>query len=361
MTSSTSSHAAVPGQGYLALELVADMGKITLNRIGEVGIANARSNLAMLDRGKSLRALRDIQIGEGDQAMIIAAGPSIHRGNAGEQLLTSGFNGAIIATDSAMRYCLRQGIVPDLVVTLDPHSKRIVRWFGDPDLKQSDLDADDYFSRQDMDRAFADEMRANEEILGLLDRYGKRIRLALSTSASPAVVNRAIQTGMEIFWWNPMYDDPDNEQGITRQLFEMNGLPCMNAGGNVGAACWMMADAVLDKKHVGLVGVDLSYYDGTPYRNTQYYHEAVDLVGEANLDSLYVRIFNPHLQKWFFTDPAYLWYRNIFLEMAGEADCVTYNCTEGGILFGEKIIFVPLADFLSGKALTATPTTASDA
>ncbi len=343
-----------PGQGVLAMELVANMGNITLNRIGDVGISNARKNLPLLDRGGSLKDLREVAVGVGDQAIVVAAGPSLHRGNAAEQLLSHDFRGAIIATDSAMRYCLRQGIVPDLVVTLDPHSKRIVRWFGDPDLKPSDLESDDYFSRQDMDRAFADEIRANEEIIGLLDQYGKRIKLALSTSASPAVVTRALQAGMEIFWWNPMYDDPDIEQGLTRQLFEMNGLPCMNAGGNVGAACWMMADAVLGKKHVALTGVDLSYYDGTPYRNTQYYHEAVDLVGEENLDSLYVRIFNPHLQKWFFTDPAYLWYRNIFLEMTRDANCVTYNCTEGGILFGENIEFVSLEDFLSGKALDNT-------
>jgi len=343
-------------QGHLALELVADMEQITLNRIGAVGLDNARSNLAALGKGKTLKELRDLRIGETDQAIVVAAGPSIHRGNAADQLISSKFNGAIIATDSAMRYCLKKGIVPDLVVTLDPHSKRIVRWFGDPDLKQSDLEADDYFSRQDMDRAFADEMRANEEILELLDRHGKNVRLALSTSASPAVVNRALQAGMEIFWWNPMYDDPDNESGITRQLYEMNGLPCVNAGGNVGAACWMMADAVLDKKHVALAGVDLSYYDGTPYRNTQYYHEAVALVGEENLDSLYVRIFNPYLKQWFFTDPAYLWYRNIFLEMAREASCVTYNCTEGGILFGENIVFAPLAEFLSGKAISKAST-----
>ena len=340
-----------PGQGQLALEMVEDMARITLDRIGEEGISNAHKNLPLLKRGNSLRELRDINIGTGDQAVVIAAGPSLHRGNAAQQLLAHRFDGAIIVTDSAMRYCLRQGIVPDLVVTLDPHSKRIVRWFGDPDLKPSDLEADDYFSRQDMDRAFADEMRTNEEILELLDHHGKRIKLALSTSAAPAVVGRALQVGMEIFWWNPMYDDPSIEQGLTQQLFEMNSLPCMNAGGNVGSACWMMADAVLGKAHVALTGVDLSYYDGTPYQNTQYYYEAVDLVGKDNLDSMFVRIFNPYIQKWFFTDPAYLWYRNIFLEMVQEADCVTYNCTEGGILFGKNIVFTPLEEFLNGKAL----------
>jgi hypothetical protein len=336
--------------GELALELVENMARITLDRIGDQGIRNARENLRFMGRGESLKALHSAAIGAGDRALVIAAGPSLHRQPVADQIKSSGFGGAIVATDSAMRYCLKHGITPDLVVTLDPHAKRIVRWFGDPHLTRADLESDDYFSRQDMDRAFSDEMRANEEILQLLDRHGKRIRLVLSTSASPAVVQRAVDTGMKIYWWNPMYDDPDEPGSITRELHQLNGLPCVNAGGNVGAACWMMAHAVLEKKHVALAGVDFSYYDGTPYRNTQYYHEAVALVGEARLDTLYVRIFNPYLSKWFYTDPAYLWYRNVFLEMVQDADCRTYNCTEGGILFGEGVHFVPLQHFLDGAA-----------
>lgn len=337
--------------GELALRLVEDMARITLDRIGDEGIRNAKANLPFLERGRSLKDLRRALPGEGDEALVIAAGPSLHRAPVAREIKSHAFRGAIIATDSSMRYCLKNGIVPDLVVTLDPHSKRIVRWFGDPNLSQADLEADDYFSRQDMDRAFGDQLHANEEILELLNAHGKMIRLALSTSASPAVVHRAIQTGMQIYWWNPMYDDPEEPGGVTRELHRMNGLPCMNAGGNVGSACWMMAHAVLEKRRVALTGVDFSYYDGTPYRSTQYYREAVALVGEENLDSLFVRIFNPYLAKWFFTDPAYLWYRNAFLEMVQDADCKTYNCTEGGILFGEGIDFVPLKDFLSG----ATP------
>jgi hypothetical protein len=147
-----------------------------------------------------------------------------------------------------------------------------------------------------------------------------------------------------------MYDDPDQPESTTRRLYELNGLPCVNAGGNVGTACWMMAHAVLQKRHVALTGIDLSYYDGTPYRNTQYFHEAVALVGEDRLDALYPRIWNPYLQKWFFTDPAYFWYRQIFLEMVQDADCLTYNCTEGGILFGDGVQFITLEDFLNGAA-----------
>ena len=108
----------------------------------------------------------------------------------------------------------------------------------------------------------------------------------------------------------------------------------------------MMAHAVLNKKHVALTGMDLSYYDGTPYKMTQYYDAMLKLVDKKELSSFFTRIYNPHTQSWFFTDPAYLWYRDLFLEIVEEADCTTYNCTQGGILFGENIEFIPLRQFL---------------
>jgi len=334
------------GPGELALKLVADMGRITLDRIGNAGLENAARNQAVLDRGKSLAALLDEKVGEGDSCIIVAAVPSIKRHDPIKAIKASGYKGAIIATESAISYCLRNGVVPDLAITLDPNATRIVRWFGDPTLDAAKLAQDDYFRRQDMDQAFADELRFNRELVETLNRHGKEIRIAASTSASEAVVKRLLESGMQIYWWNPMYDDIDKSDSITRKLFKQNRMPCVNAGGNVGTACWMMSHAVLRKKHVAIVGMDFSYYDDTPYLNTQYYHDLVALVGEANLDSVYVRIYNPYLKQWFYTDPAYMWYRNVFLELAQDADCRTYNCTEGGILFGEGIEFESLDAFL---------------
>ncbi|MDK9720579.1 MAG: DUF115 domain-containing protein [Rhodospirillales bacterium] len=332
------------------MQLVQKMGELTWDRHGPMGVANARRNAAFRDKGKSLAALRKEKIGEGHSAVVIAAGPSLKRQEPARTLLERQYKGAIVTTESALLYCLRQGLVPDLTVTLDPHATRIVRWFGDPHLSHDSLKTDDYFSRQDMDKAFADEMAANQEILALLDQYGPRIRIALSTSASEAVVNRVVESGMQIYWWNPMFDDPDQPGSITAELQEMNRFPCVNAGGNVGSAAWMMAGEVLGKSDVALTGVDFSYYDETPYRNTQYYKEAVALVGEENLDQVFIRLHNPHLNAWFYTDPAYMWYREAFLEMARGADFKTYNCTGGGILFGEPITFCPLIAFLDGNA-----------
>jgi hypothetical protein len=336
--------------GQIGLNLLSKMPQLTLARIGEEAMSNAHKNKPLLDKGVSIKALKGASLGRENKAIVVAAGPSLRKTNIAAKIKSTGFDGAIIAADSAMLYCLENGIVPDLVVTVDPHPDRIVRWFGNPELTESDVASDDYFKRQDMDPAFSDELSANTKTLKLLDQYGSKMRIALSSSSSPAVVKRAIDMGMEIFWWNPMYDDPSLPNSLTKKVFDLNGLPCINAGGNVGAACWMMADAVLEKQFVAVTGMDFSYYDETPYKNTQYYYEAVDLVGEENLDALYIRIFNPHLKKWFYTDPAYFWYRENFLEMIADANCSTYNCTEGGILFGEGITFAPIAKFVENTS-----------
>lgn len=331
----------------MGCSLQKSLPSMTDDRIVEAAINNARTNMAYLDKGQSLKALRNEAIGEGDSAIVIAAGPSLARHDPITQIKAAGYKGALVATESALFYCLRNGVVPDLIVSLDPHATRIVRWLGDPSLTEESLDKDDYYRRQDMDRTFADELRINEEVLELVNRHGADIRIALSTSASNAVVSRAVDARMPIYWWNPMLDNPAAPHSRTKTLLRMNGMPCVNAGGNVGAACWMMASAVLNKKNIALTGMDCAYYPDTPYEATQYYHEAVALVGKDRLDEVYVPVHNPYLDQWFYTDPAYLWYRDVMLEMAADSDSETINCTGGGIVFGESISFAPLEQFLN--------------
>lgn len=338
--------------GEWAQKLVADMERITMDRIGAMSLENARRNVQYLGRGRSLAALRDQPIGEGGSAVIVASGPSIKIQDPAKALRLSGYTGAVICAESAIRYLLTNDIIPDLVVTVDPHPTRIVRWLGDPDLTHEKLERDDYFRRQEMDDAFANELEINERLLDLLSEHGPRIKIALSTSSGEALVKRVLDIGMDIYWWNPMLDDPDREDSRTREMAELNGLPCVNAGGNVGAAAFMMADAVLEKEEVALVGMDLSYYDDTPYEKTQYYDAMLKMADKKDLDQFFIRIHNPYLGKWFYTDPAYYWYSRVFLEIAAEADCKIYNCTEGGILFGDHIEFIPFQQFLDAHTIT---------
>lgn len=331
----------------VAAKFVSEMDVETLKRIGAEAIANAHRHQEMSSRGQSIKKLRDENLGQEDRAVVIAAGPSAKTIPIVDILKQNQFKGAVVTTESALLLCLRQGFVPDLVVTVDPHPKRIVRWFGDPHLTAQDLREDDYFARQDLDRDFSDQLRINDEVLRLVDQYGPQIRMALSTSSSQAVVDRVMQAGMQVYWWNPIYDEPSQPNSLTRQVFELNRLPCLNAGGNVGSACFMFAAEVLGKSQVALTGIDLGYFAETPYRNTQYYYEAINLVGEDRLDEFYTRIFNPYLQRWFYTDPVYYWYRQVLLDMIAESQAKVYNCTEGGILFGDGVACMPLQKFLS--------------
>ena len=336
--------------GALGKRISLAMHGITLEKVSEIGFANAKANASRIAKGKDIFALHETDLMEGDTALVIAAGPSLHRNDTAKVIRESKFDGAIIATESAMAWCLRHDIVPDLVVTIDPHPNRIVRWFGDPDLTNDSLLHDDYFARQDMDPEFRKrQLMFNKELINLIDAHGPLMKIAIASSASNKVVNRVIHSKMDAYWWNPMYDDYELDKSLTRRLHEENGLPCINAGGNVGSACWVLAHAILQKKRVGLIGMDFSYYGDTPYSQTQYYKEIVNLVGEDRLDEVYVRIMNPHLGKEFYTDPAYLWYRNSFLEMTENAECETYNCSGGGILFGPEINWLGLDAFLKAN------------
>lgn len=334
------------GSGALGRALVRKMPSLTKERHQDLVLDNAARNVSVAARGRSIKELRGVPIGVGDSAVIVAAGPSVKRRDPAKFLRDADYRGAVVCTDSAIYYLLRNGIVPDLVVTLDPHATRIVRWFGDPSLNAERVGADDYYRRQDMDKAFADELRVNREILDLIDKHGSEMRIALCTSASQAVVDRVLESGMQVYWWNPMLDDPDEPKSVTAELMRQNGFPCINSGGNVGTASWMISGLVLGKQRIALTGMDFGYYDDTPYRNTQYYHEIVDLVGEPELDQVFMHVHNPAVDAWFFTDPAYMWYREAMLELAADADWKTVNCTEGGILFGPDIGLEPLSEFL---------------
>lgn len=327
----------------LGRRIASQLATATFERVAALGVANADLNRSSIRR--SVLELRALPLGEGAAAIVIAAGPSLHRRRGLERLRASGFRGTIVAVDSALGACLRHGVIPHVVVSVDPHD-RIVRWFGDPSLMAPT--ADDYFRRQEMDPVHAaDEVRANRELLELLNTFGARLRVAIATSAPPAVVRRCEKAGMVLFWWNPMYDDYDVPGSVSRRLHESNRLPCLNGGGNVGTAAWVLAHSALGKREVGLLGFDFSYPPGTPYTKTQYYPELRELFGDRFEDA-YVHVENPLLGETWFCDPAYFWFREVLLEMTREAPCRTVNCTEGGIVFGETLPLVSLEAFVAG-------------
>jgi len=64
------------------------------------------------------------------------------------------------------------------------------------------------------------------------------------------------------------------------------------------------------------------------------------------LSEAFIHLENPVLGETWFTDPAYYWFRDVFLEMVASTACETVNCTEGGVLFGPGIKTAPLERFV---------------
>jgi len=328
----------------LGRRIASRLAAATAERITGAGVENEARHRPHIER--SVLELAGVALGAGDRAVVVAAGPSLRRRESVRRLARAGFEGTVVAVDSALGACLREGVVPHVVVTVDPHAARIVRWFGDPALAAPP--ADDYFRRQEMDAAHAqDEIAANRALVELVDRHAARLRVAAATSAAPAVVARCRAAGMALYWWNPMYDDYDRPDSVSRRLHRANGLPCLNGGGNVGTAAWVLTHAVLGKRRVGLLGMDFGYAPGTPYERTQYYPELRELFGDR-LGEAFIRVENPLSGETWLTDPAYYWFRDVFFEMAREADCETFNCTEGGIVFGPEVKAMTLEEFVRG-------------
>lgn len=324
-------------------KLLDTISDASFQRCAKLGLKHAKENKPYIR--KTIRELQGKIVSE--SAIVISAGPSLHIKDPAGLIKKSKYGGLIIAADGAMYYCLRNGIIPDFVVTVDPHPTRIIRLYGDPELKEKP--ADDYFRRQDLDPAMnIDEIRRNKEIIELVNKYGSQIKLIISTSVTPKISVRAQQAGMELYWWNPIYDDYNEQDSLTKKIYEITGVPCMGTGGNVGTSAWVFSSAVLGIKNIALVGMDLSYHPDTPLEKTQYYHELKEILGDRVQDG-YIKIYNPHLKQTWYTDPAYYWYRENFIELSKQTDSETYNCTEGGILFSKEIKFIKLKDFLSNN------------
>lgn len=320
------------------------IAQVTFRTTREIGFDHAQKNLIYIK--KTIKDLeQEIQDKPQKPALLISAGPSLHRKKSLDAVKQLDFPGHIVAVDGSLGHCLRNGVVPEYVVTVDPDIHRIIRWFGDPRL--AERPEDDYFRRQDLDPALnTDEVARNNELIELVNQYGPMIKVIISTSVSPEIAQRCLEANMELYWWNPIYDDFADPNSLTRKIHKLNGVPCMVTGGNVGTSAWVFSHTVLKSPQVFMLGMDFSYPPDTKVLNTQYY-EFLKEIYPDNPESGLMKIYNPFLHETWITDPAYYWYNDCFLKMAPKARSKTYNCTEGGILFGDGVEFIKASEITS--------------
>lgn len=319
--------------------------------IGKLKHTDAIFNHAKFNSDYIQNSLRDLPKPEGkkaEKAIVVCAGPSLKKRGILQKLADSNYEGSIVAIDGTLVACLKHGIIPDYVLTLDPHLTRIVRWFGDPDLEKH-LEPNDYFQRQDLNVDFrGDPFQKNQDHIDIVNKYADKIKLIICTAAPNNVTVRTKDAGFNSYWFNPIIDDPTQSDSKTRELYRINKVPAINTGGTVGTAGWVFAASTLNIPEVAVVGMDYGYPAETPYDKTQTYYELLEHTQNIDeIEDCFPKFTFPLTNEKYFTDPTYFWYRRNFLQLMEKAtNTKTINCTEGGILFHDKIECTFFDDYL---------------
>lgn len=328
--------------------VVAGIGEIGRRWHSDALLANAERNARLVRKTLAQFPMPDGP--KARRAIVVSAGPSLQRYDVLRRIRESRFDGTIVCVDGSLVKCLKSGVRPDCVVTLDPHPTRVVRWFGDPDF-ESNMRGDDYFDRQDLDVEFRKNSQGqNRANMELVDAEAAGIRLAVCSSSPEKVVSRVRKAGFDLYWWNPLVDDPRRDGSLTRALYSRLKAPCLNTGGTVGTAAWVLATSFLRIPEVAVVGMDLGYPADTPYAMTQTYYELVEhRGGDEGIEELFPEFDFPSTGEKYYTDPTYFWYRRNMLQLLEKAPGRTFNCTGGGTLVGPHIECMPLETFLARR------------
>lgn len=325
-------------------KLAGEITSIGLNWHADAIVENSKWNKQFISK-----SIKDVPKPQGEKAasaIVISAGPSLYKNNILARIKDSGYRGSIIAIDGSYVRCIKAGIEPDYVLTLDPHPTRLVRWFGDPDF-ETNLEGDDYFSRQDLDIAFrTNSIVENQRNIALVDQHGKDRKLIICSAAPRNVVERTRAVGFDAYWWAPLVDNPDKPDSLTRAIVKETRLPAMNTGGTVGTAAWVFALTVLKIPRIAVVGMDLGYYKAdTSYLQTQTYYSLKDRVGEEQIHEYFPEFTYPGTGEGFYTDPTYYWYRSNMLDLISASGATVFNCTGGGTLTGPGVECIEIEAF----------------
>lgn len=263
-------------------------------------------------------------------AIVVGRGPSLfqhgHLQMLHEAIEKGEYKGMVIASDGGLIPCLENGVVPDVVVSVDG-APTIKKWFDHP----------------------------------LVHQYGKNIKWIASVTIHHSVYLAGRAAGMTVYWFMPTFDDWRQIESWTRleRLLSTtpeypNGIPAMNSGGNAGAAAWIVAMEIFKRSPIALIGIDFGYPEGTPIEQTHYYDKMLEEAkGDVNLiKKAYPQFYHPTFKTKAYVDFIFYHYRQAFIQMQKETALWyrlyggTVNCTEGGTLFGYGIKCMTFKDFL---------------
>ena len=286
---------------------------------------NFSENLPLIRQGKTLRdlAVQEIPKPPNDRCIVVGRGPSLYRNNHLKMLAESEYEGIVLATDGALIDCLKEGIIPEFVMTVDG-SPVCEKWYND----------------------------------SLVDESGSKIRVVMATQASPKTVARALKANMSLYWFQPTLDDIRDQPSITKAFMLMtcsetnpDGVVSQDVGGNCGTGLFVFAWSVLKRSNIALIGLDFGYPEDMPLNETYYWNQTVDHIGALRTDTLYETIWHPYFKTKSKIDMVFKCYRETLLDMLlAIPDWVKMvSCVEGGTLFHPRMEYKKFKDWLTEK------------
>lgn len=264
-----------------------------------------------------------------NSAIVIGGGPSLAKKNHLEILAQSDYNGNIIVVDRVLKKALDAGITPKkfnkfFVTSIEPYDR--IKMHFDHDI---------------------------------IDKFGNKIRGIFPVISSPQTVTRAREAGIKVYWFHPLIDYNEGIRsfnGITAQMVKAKkreGLPALQTGGNVGTTSWFIGWQILKNSRIGMIGMNHGWDDeDNPEKIFTHGFEDPNVKIDSSISKItFTKVYNPDFDCYCILDPIYQFYSNALKEFISRSPewVTTVNATEGGSIFGERVISMKLIDFLNKK------------
>lgn len=295
----------------------------------DVWIKNFSLNLNNIWNESSCRDLSKYSSKQNNTAIVIGRGPSIDEHKHLQLLSTSNFSGSIVCCDGKLIDTLKAGVTPEkfpnfYVVNIDPGS-HTAKLFEHP----------------------------------LISEFGSKIKGLFTTIANPTTVEQARKSGIKIHWMHSLFDYDGGKKSfnyissiMVRSKNHVNGLPAIQTGGNVGTSSWFVSWKILQCTKVVLIGMNHGWNEDTPMdiitKHGVSFARSYD-ESSSSFKRLFPKIYNPELKKYCILDPIFQYYREAMLEFISRSPSwlQTINATEGGSLFGNRLLSMKFSDFLA--------------
>lgn len=286
-----------------------------------------------LDNIQNESSAKDIVLNyseKNDFTIVIGAGPSLKKHNHLEKLAQSNYRGTIICTDRSLIPALKAGVTPEkfpnfFVITIDAY--------------------------EEIQKYYDDE---------IVNKYGHLINGIFSVLTFPSTVNKARNAGIKINWIHTLFDYADGQKSFNhisalmiRSKNPIHKLPAIQTGGNVGTSGWFVGWKILKSKTICLIGMNHGWEEDDPKDLILSHGNVGDISeiksNEENFQKLFPKIFNPFFKTNCILDPIFAYYSSTLKEfiLRSPENVATINSTEGGSLFGERIICLKFTEFLS--------------